>query len=214
MCCCLVPVFFSGSPIFASENEFQQWSTLSLGIQIDDLYSINILTQGRFAVSDDRPDLYVFRPSLHRKLADNLVAGIGMDYLKVDPGNPERRTWQEISYGTKHNRFSLKQRFRFEQRFLEDIKPIYRARYNLKAVYPLPDSRWSMVSFNEIFFNLNSRGRGPAPGLDQNRLFAGLGLDVSTNARVETGYLWRYLSRRDMENIHDHAVAIFIYFNL
>ena len=205
---------YYGSPVFATENEFQQWSTLNIGVRLNDLYTFNFLTQGRFAVSDDRADQYVFRPSLHRKLANSLVAGIGIDYLKLDPGNPEQRTWQEISYGSKFGHFNLKQRFRFEQRFLEDIKPIYRARYNMKAVYPLPDSRWSVVTFNEIFFNLNSRGRGPAPGFDQNRLFAGFGLDVTADTRVESGYLWRYLSRRDMENIHDHAVAIFIYLNL
>ncbi len=191
----------------ANRDEFQQWSTLNLNYKVDDVWSFNFLSQGRFAVSDDRNDIYVFRPSVHYKYK-GVTYGLGGDHLEHDGGNDEQRTWQQIDYGHKLDKLKLDYRVRLEQRFIEDIKMILRGRYSIKATVPLSAPDWNGVISNEIFFNHTSRGRGPAPGFDQNRFFIGPAYRLSESASVSSGYLWRYLSRRDNENIHDHILAI------
>ena len=204
-------LLFCQNPVQATDDEFQQWSTISLLHKINDQYFINLLGQGRFAISDDRPNTYVMRPSIHYNFTGSITGGLGYDYLLNDPGNNEQRLWQEVMFKNLLGKSTLSHRFRLEERFIEEIPVIYRTRYNLKANYPLSGGKWALVGSNEIFFNLNSRGTGPAPGLDQNRLFAGLGYRTGANSKVEFGYLWRYLNRRDTESINDHIIVFNLY---
>lgn len=197
----------------ATDDDTQQWSTINVRYKINDEYFVNLLGQGRFALNDDRAHIYVIRPSVHYNFTGSTTGGIGYDYLYNDPGNDEQRLWQEILFSSNLGERSLSNRFRLEERFIKDIPVIYRARYKLKANYPLTYNRWSLIGSNEIFFNLNSRGTGPAPGLDQNRLFTGLGYSIGQYSSFEFGYQWRYLHRRDAENINDHILIFSLFFD-
>ena len=58
-----------------------------------------------------------------------------------------------------------------------------------RAVRPVDAEKlWSIVAWNEIMFTLDDTQNGPAQGLDQNRVFAGVLRKLSNHAGLESGY--------------------------
>lgn len=138
---------------------------------------------------------------------NNLLLGYGFilsknynDGLDVKTQINEHRIFQQFI--TKHQTggFSLQHRFRFEQRFVEDLFKM-RFRYFLAATVPLfhIDQNGRNVYFstyNEIF--LNTKGRA----LDRNRLYGGIGYKASQNFRIELGYLNQFLPNDDRDQLN------------
>ena len=80
----------------------------------------------------------------------------------------------------------------------------YRLRHLLRINYqPASFGKFYLGAYDEIFFNLNSVD-SPAlrSGIDQNRLFLGLGYNLSQEVNIDFGYIYNYLrnSVRDSAN--------------
>ncbi len=71
-----------------------------------------------------------------------------------------------------------------------------RARYLLRFALPLKWRLYAVVS-DELFVNLNSVENGPLRGIDQNRLYAGIGRQMSNQVRMEVGYQQQYVNASD-----------------
>ena len=54
-----------------------------------------------------------------------------------------------------------------------------------------------LVAYDELFVNVNSLRGGPEAGIDQNRLFAGIGRQINEKMRAEIGYQLQYINRSD-----------------
>jgi hypothetical protein len=84
----------------------------------------------------------------------------------------------------------VQSRTRLEQRSIEGNDRLsWRARTFTR--FQKPVARWAglaVVAYDEIFFHVNDT-RLTSQGLDQNRIFAGLGMTVVPGARLEVGYL-------------------------
>src|SRR5690606_687369 len=96
---------------------------------------------------------------------------------------------------------NLQHRYRFEQRFVEDDFKM-RLRYFLGVNIPLcvqeeNPSKFYLSAYNEIFLNTESAV------FDRNRLYGGLGYNISKNIRVEAGYMNQFFETdgRDQFNI-------------
>ena len=103
----------------------------------------------------------------------------------------------------------LTHRYRFEQRFVEsDFKA--RLRYFLALKIPLAKAKTSeedgeekqpskfyLSAYNEIFLNTKSSV------FDRNRVYGGLGYQLSKNVRIEAGYMNQIFeaSSRDQFNL-------------
>ena len=115
---------------------------------------------------------------------------------------------------TRISDLTLGHRLRIEERFIEDVSGVVvRMRYRLRTAYPETDSRWYLVISDEVFANLNERGAGPAGGFEQNRLFGGVGFHPTARLRVEAGYQWRHLERRELPSRTDHVIAIALFYD-
>ena len=92
-------------------------------------------------------------------------------------------------------------RYRFEQRFVEaDYK--MRLRYFLAAKIPLQKtesggSKLYLSAYNEVFLNTKSAV------FDRNRIYAGVGFQLTKNIRMEAGYMNQLFetSSRDQFNL-------------
>ena len=105
-------------------------------------------------------------------------------------------------------------RVRIEERWGDSLDGVLvRARYRLRCAHPLGTSPAYRIASNEVFVNLNDKRAGPVRGFEQNRLFGGVGLHVGSHVRVELGYHWRTLDRRDRGGRDDHVIAFNLFFD-
>jgi hypothetical protein len=133
----------------------------------------------------------------------------------------EHRIFEQVNVKDKVGRFEVQQRYRVEQRFLEQyvknasgtvmqVDPVFRNRIRYRAMVMVPISRKDM-SDNTLFLNLNNElfigfGEGIAKNpLDQNRFIAALGWRFNSNANLQTNAI-------DMER--NHSIWISMAYNV
>lgn len=105
----------------------------------------------------------------------------------------ESRIYQEAIFPSKvGQRFYFSHRFRFEQRFVENMDFRTRVRYNMFLNIPLNQLTLTkkaiyLAFYNEIFINgQKDIGNGNSVELfDRNRLYFGLGYALKDNLRVQ-----------------------------
>ncbi|MFM2038992.1 MAG: hypothetical protein RL432_1931 [Bacteroidota bacterium] len=143
----------------------------------------------------------------------------------------EHRIFEQVNVKDKVGRFEVQQRFRVEQRFLEQyvknasgtvmqVDPVFRNRIRYRAMVMVPISQKDM-SDNTLFLNLNNElfigfGEGIAKNpLDQNRFIAALGWRFNSNANLQVGYLNQFVIKTnaiDMER--NHSIWISMAYNV
>lgn len=125
----------------------------------------------------------------------------------------EHRIWQQLILKQKSGVLSFQHRYRLEQRFLENVifdklgEPVsdgyrfrQRARYRMLVSVPLTkkeDGTKQLFAavYDEVFLGF---GEGIGPNiLDQNRLYAGLGLQIDNSSNVQVGYLYHRVFKAD-----------------
>ena len=160
----------------------------------------------------------LLRPALGYQLAQDLQVHLGYLYVPnlFDAGTPtrhEHRVWQQANWYPRLGELRTLIRPRLEQRFVAGEAGVgLRARLLLRGMLPL-FAPVSGIVWDEAFVHLNAVAWGPRPGFDQNRAFAGLGLDAFPGARLEVGYLNQWVRRSDAPDLLNHAffAALFLW---
>lgn len=109
----------------------------------------------------------------------------------------EHRIFQQFISNQNIGNVKLSHRYRFEQRFVEDDFKM-RFRYFLSLNIPFKKSSpFYFSAYNEIFLNTKSSI------FDRNRLYGGIGYQLSGNIRLEAGYMNQFFetSSRDQFNL-------------
>jgi uncharacterized protein DUF2490 len=139
---------------------------------------------------------------------NNLLVGYGfirsenyMSSLDEKEIVNEHRIYQQFINWHQIKRVYLQHRFRFEQRFVEDVFKI-RFRYflalNIPITNPTMEAKTLYLSvYNELFLNTEE------PVFDRNRLYGGLGYKANNQLRFELGYMNQLFSEgaRDQLNM-------------
>lgn len=143
-------------------------------------------------------------------LADNLWLTGSYVYERQQPfetnARNEHRLFQQITFKLPLNRFNIKQRLRFDERFIENISTdqfefSHRLRYLLGATYDLSDEFY-LMSYTEFFFNTTS---GANFQFNENWSAFQLGYKFNKNNSIEFGYLfvgWIYNNQNNWFNQH------------
>lgn len=113
----------------------------------------------------------------------------------------EHRIFQQFITKQEVGTLKLSHRYRFEQRFVEsDFR--MRFRYFLALNLPLTkkqqlENTFYLSAYNEIFLNSESAV------FDRNRLYFGLGYQISKAIKAEVGYMNQYFEKsgRDQVNL-------------
>jgi long-subunit fatty acid transport protein len=125
--------------------------------------------------------------------------------------NNEHRLWEQISYKHELGRFKFEHRLRLEQRFIQvhsrtaEGTPVdegftnqqNRLRYRLTTKIPLGREKNITThtlfasTYDEVFYSWGKSITFREP--DQNRLFAGLGYQVSKPLVIQAGFLYQML---------------------
>ncbi|MEO1548141.1 MAG: DUF2490 domain-containing protein [Bacteroidota bacterium] len=103
----------------------------------------------------------------------------------------EHRVWFQAQHYKKFSRFNLKNRLRYDLRYIEnrstnqtDFNP--RIRYLAGIDFPMNSRSLYFAAYNELFFDVFS---GRITTFSENWAFAGFGFNLSTKTKLETGPL-------------------------
>lgn len=119
----------------------------------------------------------------------------------------EHRIFQQFIAKEKIGQIRLQHRYRFEQRFIEsDFK--MRFRYFLAINVPLfakgrDIHTFYLSAYNEIFLNTES------PVFDRNRLYGGIGYQLSKGTKLELGYMNQFFENGGRDQLNMVALVNF-----
>ncbi len=185
-------------PASAEEVDTQQWSLFVIQKDLSPRWRAYFEVQPRFGGDISGVERLLVRPALGYRVTPRLSVWQGFAWtpLFTPTFRDEKRSWQQLLYEDHLGRTSFSDRLRLEQRFIEDASGTsLRLRNMIRLQHPISaDQRWAVVGYDELFWNLNSVGNGPAEGFDQNRVFLGVSRKLNAQLRVETGYLVDFIN--------------------
>lgn len=215
-----VYLLFSILPTNALENDLGLWAPIYLKVPVTEKLKANFEVNPRIQENVTHINQLLVRPSIGYQINKNWSIWQGYAWVTnyIPSFISEQRIWEQILYERefeKFPRFSLSNRTRLEERFIQKVHgtPV-RARNMLRFQYALDkNKRYSAVLYDEPFIDLSTHHAGPQAGIDQNRLFLGLNHKFNNYISAEGGYLMQYL------NIHapkqdriNHNILLSLYF--
>jgi len=176
---------------------------------------------------------FLVRPAVTYYFKDNLRLNVGYTLANHFPpeglntNRLDHRAWQQIWWNQKYSGLTTLQWLRFKQRFNEKVVAdrkigghnySFRVRYNFAFFIPLKGkdivARTPFIAImNEVFLNFGDRIVYNT--FDQNRLFAGMGYQISKHLNAQLGYMNIYQqepSGRDY--LSTHAIRLFVFHSL
>ncbi len=150
--------------------------------------------QGRHRDGVSDVDQVLLRPAVGFDLTSRSSVWVGYGYT---PGFPdggdvltENRAWQQYLWNGPALGGVVQSRTRLEQRAIEgNNAAAWRFRQFGRITKPLAKrGALALVLWDEVFVHLNDTRRTPQ-GVDQNRIFAGIGTSLAPAARLEVGYV-------------------------
>ena len=203
----------------AVDNDLGLWAPVYLKLPINDKFKANLEINSRIQKNITHINQLFIRPSVGYQLTENLSIWQGYGWITnyIPRFVREERIWQQILHEKEFSKFSLTNRFRLEERFIQDVNGVpLRTRYLLRGMYPIGKTkRWAFVTSDELFVNLDTHFQGPQAGLDQNRFFVGLNRKISDNVSIEGGYQMQYInSHSPAIDKLNHIILVNLYINL
>ncbi|WP_333878468.1 DUF2490 domain-containing protein [Flavobacterium sp.] len=142
----------------------------------------------------------------------------------------ENRIWEQYQITKKWSKDILINRFRLEQRWVEQLRfselegvtseTAYQNRFRvlnrfLWYMTHLKSEKESFYFFlqNELFVTLGENEVN-SKVLDQNRLLVGFGLNYNNTIRLELGYLNHYITSSTANDLMNHTVSISLFHNI
>jgi len=207
---CLV---YCGPPT-ANADVGQVWAVARVDSHLTERWAGQLLVRFRSGDNLSGARDVMLRGFSHWRL-DSFDVGFGYDFLYNFPSSEtrEHRPFQLAEHrwepeGPLPGDLVIKNRIRLDERFRSDADGVIaRLRYRLRTTRRIASGLYLTVS-NEIFVNLNDRGSGPPQGFEQNRLRVAPGYAIMPGLRVEFGYEWHLVGRREQATDTRHVLFI------
>ena len=201
---CLILIFGKGSS--AQTTETAGWFFLSHAQELNKKWSYITDVQLRSSAGFAHVQNILFRPGLLYNLTDNQTVGIGYTFFGTWDRNemphtfePEHRIFEQYIVDIEKGRLALSNRFRLEQRFIQQssgnvFAQRFRHQVQLK-VRLATDSAFNKGSFlklqNEVFLNIQNKQHLNGNFFDQTRPYAALGYRFTKKLEAELGWYYR-----------------------
>lgn len=162
---------------------------------------------------------FVLRPALNYQANRLLMLSAGYAYVRSYPRNPfaprnENRIWEQAWWRYRTGSVAWSSRYRFENRFIEGASGQYRFENRFRAwqqaSVPL-SKRLYITGYDEIFIYVKPYQASSA--FDQNRAYAGLGLNMKPGWRFETAYMNQALLLRSGRVLELNHILVFSVFS-
>ncbi len=204
----LVVLFMVPSMMQAQESNLGNWILLFGNKKFADKFNWHHEVQYRnYNAAGDLEQL-LLRTGIGYNVADNANLLLGYGFIRSEnytsPDDKaivnEHRIYQQFITKQKLGRVSLQHRYRFEQRFVEDV---FRMRF--RYFLGMNVSLWKDESTpREVYFSmydevfLNSKREV----FDRNRLYGGFGYRLNANLRFEAGYMNQFLANGNRDQVN------------
>lgn len=158
----------------------------------------------------------IIRPGIGYALNERTTLWAGYGWINELPvnGRPifdENRFWQQLIWTHPVGCGKYMSRTRLEQRFRNNSDEAgWRLRQFCKWTRPIDcNDRCSWVLWDEMFFDLNETDWGQIGSFSQNRVFAGMGINLNgpNRPRIEIGYLNQYVRNPVDDDRYNHIVS-------
>lgn len=140
--------------------------------------------------------LYLYAENgLSYKITDKLAFTNSYVYERQQPfetiARNEHRLFQQLTLKLPFNKFSLKQRLRFDERFIQNTQTnsfdfSHRLRYLLGGSYEFNDN-WYLITYSELFFNTTEKAKFQ---FNENWTALQIGYNINEKNTIEFGYLF------------------------
>ncbi len=194
----------------------QVWTQYFLAARLSDKFSLHFDMGYRSRGVFSGHSVAFVRPGLTYHITPNLNFQVGYAHFEAfftnsegnDVNVPEQRGWQRFNYNKSYDRFLVFQKYRLEERFIRNANKTevlpghhfnFRAAYQLGFIVPvnhrtLEKNTVYIQASDEIFINFG--GDIVYNVFDQNRVFAGVGYQMTKGAAVLAGYqhIWQQKS--------------------
>lgn len=208
-----------GAPAQAQSTfnqDFRLWAPVYLNVNLPARFLGYMEVNPRLKEDVSTIDQLLLRPALGYQLTEKLSLWQGYAWVgnfnqphqpSQSPFFEENRIYQQANYKDRFSSFKFLSRTRLEERWIEHADgTAVRFRQMLRLDYPLPIAPdWALVSYDEIFINLNTvgaiTGKGPAAGFDQNRFFVGINRTFNQYLNVDLGYQNQLLNSRQLSGL-------------
>ena len=122
----------------ATMSDIQVWPGASVNHGLGEDFGLHLQARGRFDDDVSETKDYLIRPFFTWRATEAVTLDLGYDYLHSFTGRTENRIWQAGQYRLKWRGFTLGNRIRIDQRFLEGVNGVVaRFRYRLRTTHPL-----------------------------------------------------------------------------
>ncbi|WP_430907339.1 DUF2490 domain-containing protein [Maribacter sp. 2-571] len=196
----------------SGENALGSWHMYFGTNRVSDKLSIHTEGQLRYYETGENFNQLLLRTGLNYHIDPNAIVTGGYAFIDTDPtfeelaGDrdiTEHRIFEQLILKNKVWELLFEHRYRLEQRFLNfgqnntDVQ--HRARYRVQVTLPLTDT-FFLNFYDEVFLNLQDQVFG------QNRMYAAVGIHVTNNLSVQSGYLKNHFNNTNFDRLQ---VAVF-----
>ncbi len=193
---CLITALFAllgfAIPASAQDADSQMWLLVTLNKR--EKSGLRFYADFQPRLGNDYSELtqLYLRGAVGYQLQPNFSVWVGHGWTPTyaPEFNNEDRWYGQLLWEDHVGTYSMNNRTRLEFRSVANAGGTsIRLRHQVRLFKPLvTHSRWTGIVSNELFWNLNTTPHGAERGLDQYRVFFGLGYALNKNARVEFGY--------------------------
>ncbi len=236
----LLGLFFALSSLQAQQREISSsqnnWFMLMNEFRFSPKWYLSNEIHFRRADGLKNGQQFLLRPALNYRLNPNLELAAGYSYILTYPygeqpvpvRQPEHNVWQQLLLRHAVGKLSFVHRYRLEERFVGNIKPVgnsfevngtnYRERFRYRFTASLPlvsfeENKTLFVAvFDELWVNLDEVLF--VEGFNQNWLYAGLGYQFNTLGNIQAGYLDQLISKGGNSYEHNPTISVSLFYNI
>lgn len=196
-------ISFFSCATFAQTKNFGGWYMYFSTIQIKNSdFKIHFEIQDRnHNLADDLEQLLI-RTGLQYNPVENVTFTGGYGFIQseqigeFDFPKIENRLYQEVLLAQKISKLPIRHRFRYEQRFTENVDFRTRFRYMIAIDVPLIKqndvTKLYAAFYNELFIN-GEINESSTSLFDRNRIYLGTGYKLQNNLALQLGVMNQFL---------------------
>ena len=193
---CLLFLFTTHS-VSGQTHKLGAWNIVNYKLNLTRQWGLFAETQLRSQLFYDNFSYYEIKGGASYNFKKNLSTAVGLgrfitytdgSNFKMPYVNKESRIWEQLALNSHIDRVKLENRVRLEQRWTTNLGYRNRLKYRFNTVVPLNNKKiipgtFYVSGWDEVYLTNSD------PHYEQNRIYGGVGYEISPKLTVQSGFL-------------------------